>query len=79
MPAAADGHSIDGATRLDTADEYLDVAAYDLILLNLMLPDGRWQSFLRALGKRGDVTPVIILTARSKAVFLIALDWGLRS
>ncbi len=60
---AADGHSIDWATRLDLARAYLDVAAYDLILLDLMLPDGRGQPFLRALRKRGDVTPVIILTA----------------
>lgn len=60
---AADGHSIDWAVRLDSASEYLDVAAYDLILLDLMLPDGRGQSFLRALRKRGNVTPVIILSA----------------
>lgn len=59
----ADGHSIDWAVRLDGASEYLDVAAYDLILLDLMLPDGRGQPFLRALRKRGDVTPVIILSA----------------
>ncbi len=59
----ADGHSIDWAVRLDSARDYLDVAAYDLILLDLMLPDGRGQPFLRALRKRGDVTPVIILTA----------------
>jgi len=59
----ADGHSTDWATRLDEAGEYLDVAAYDLILLDLMLPDGRGQPFLRALRGRGDATPVIILTA----------------
>lgn len=60
---AVDGHSVDWATRLDAAGEYLDVAHYDLILLDLMLPDGRGQTFLRALRARGDVTPVIILTA----------------
>jgi two-component system OmpR family response regulator len=38
-------------------------AAYDLVLLDLMLPDGRGIVFLRALRGRGDVTPVIILTA----------------
>ncbi|SFO11605.1 two-component system, OmpR family, response regulator [Roseovarius lutimaris] len=59
----ADGHSTDWATRLDEAGEYLDVAAYDLILLDLMLPDGRGQPFLRALRGRGEATPVIILTA----------------
>ncbi|HEY9038667.1 MAG TPA: response regulator transcription factor [Roseovarius sp.] len=60
---AADGHSVDWAARLDAAREFLDVASYDLILLDLMLPDGRGQPFLRALRMRGDVTPVIILTA----------------
>jgi len=60
---AADGHSIDWAMRLDAAGEYLDVAVYDLILLDLMLPDGRGQPFLRALRARGNVMPVIILTA----------------
>ncbi|MEC5325694.1 response regulator transcription factor [Aurantimonas sp. A3-2-R12] len=60
---AADGHSVDWATRLDAASEYLGVAVYDLIFLDLMLPDGRGQPFLRALRVRGDVTPVIILTA----------------
>lgn len=60
---AADGHSVDWATRLDAAGEYLDVAVYDLILLDLMLPDGRGQPFLRALRVRGSVVPVIILTA----------------
>ena len=39
------------------------VAAYDLILLDLMLPDGLGVGFLKALRHRGDVTPVIILTA----------------
>ncbi|MEP3435740.1 MAG: response regulator transcription factor [Hoeflea sp.] len=60
---AADGHSIDWATRLDAADEYLAVAVYDLILLDLMLPDGRGQTFLTSLRTRGNVTPVIIMTA----------------
>jgi two-component system OmpR family response regulator len=59
----ADGHSVDWSTRLDSAGEYLAVAAYNLILLDLMLPDGRGQPFLRALRERGDATPVIILTA----------------
>ncbi len=33
------------------------VAIYDLVLLDLMLPDGRGLHFLRALRGRGDVTP----------------------
>ncbi len=60
---AADGHSVDWATRLDTARDAIAVALFDLLLLDLMLPDGLGLAFLRDLRSRGDVTPVIILTA----------------
>ena len=59
----AEGHSVDWVTRLDEAGDYIAAAAYDLVLLDLMLPDGRGLPFLQALRKKGDVTPVIILTA----------------
>jgi two-component system OmpR family response regulator len=60
---AADGHSVDWVTRLDAAGDAMAVAAYDLLLLDLMLPDGRGIGFLKTIRNRGDVTPVIILTA----------------
>ena len=60
---AADGHSVDWMTRLDAARDAMAGAAYDLVLLDLMLPDGLGLPFLRQLRGRGDVTPVIILTA----------------
>ncbi len=59
----AEGHSVDWVSRLDEASDHLAAASYDLVLLDLMLPDGRGLSFLRQMRKRGDVTPVIILTA----------------
>ena len=59
----ADGHSVDWMTRLDQARDAMAGAAYDLVLLDLMLPDGLGLPFLKALRGRGDVTPVIILTA----------------
>lgn len=59
----ADGHSVDWVTRLDEAGDHLASASYDLILLDLMLPDGRGIPFLRGLRAKRDVTPVIILTA----------------
>ena len=59
----ADGHSVDWVVRLDSANEALMAAAYDLVLLDLMLPDGLGIPFLKALRSRGDVTPVVILTA----------------
>jgi two-component system OmpR family response regulator len=60
---ASDGHSVDWVNRLDAARDHVRSAAYDLLLLDLMLPDGRGVGFLRELRARGDVTPVIILTA----------------
>lgn len=60
---AADAHSVDWVQRLDSASDAMAGAAYDLVLLDLMLPDGRGIPFLRRLRARGDVTPVIILTA----------------
>ncbi len=59
----AEGHSVDWVTRLDAAGDHIAAASYDLVLLDLMLPDGRGLPFLRDMRKRGDVTPVIILTA----------------
>jgi len=60
---AASGQSVDWVTRLDAAGDAMTGAAYDLLLLDLMLPDGRGITFLRSLRASGDVTPVIILTA----------------
>ena len=60
---AADGHSVDWVMRLDMARDALAGAAFDLVLLDLMLPDGLGLTFLKALRGRGEVTPVIILTA----------------
>ncbi|KGF67505.1 transcriptional regulator [Hoeflea sp. BAL378] len=60
---AGDGHSVDWVTRLDAAADAMAGAAFDLLLLDLMLPDGRGIGYLKGLRARGDVTPVIILTA----------------
>ncbi|WP_181700525.1 response regulator [Chthonobacter albigriseus] len=57
------GHSVDWVTRLDAARDHVRAAPYELILLDLMLPDGRGLDFLKALRAGGDVTPVVILTA----------------
>ncbi|WP_395006269.1 response regulator transcription factor [Cypionkella sp.] len=59
----ADGHSVDWAQRLDAAGDALGGAKFDLLLLDLMLPDGRGIGFLKSLRARGSTVPVIILTA----------------
>lgn len=60
---AGDGHSVDWVQRLDAADTAIAGVPYDLVLLDLMLPDGQGLPFLRRLRARGEATPVIILTA----------------
>lgn len=63
---ADDGHAVDWVQRLAQADAGVRTASYDLILLDLMLPDGRGLDFLKQRRKAGDTTPVIILTARDQ-------------
>ena len=48
------------------ASEALAERAFDMVLLDLRLPDGEGLDVLRALRKRGDRTPVIVLTARGE-------------
>ena len=60
---ASDGHSVDWVRRLDAADHAIAGVPYDLVLLDLMLPDGRGIPFLRRLRARGTAIPVMILTA----------------
>lgn len=59
----SDGHSVDWAMRLDAAADAFASAPFDLLLLDLMLPDGRGISFLKTLRKAGSKVPVMILTA----------------
>lgn len=63
---AAAGHAVDWVQRLDDAEAALRAVAYDLVLLDLHLPDGRGADLLRAMRKAGDTRPVIILTARDQ-------------
>ncbi|WP_454766767.1 response regulator [Cupriavidus campinensis] len=58
-----DGHPTDFVASLAAARRHLAAANYDLILLDLLLPDGRGLDFLRALRAGGSTVPVIILTA----------------
>jgi two-component system OmpR family response regulator len=63
---ADDGHAVDWVQRLDLARNSVRTTPYDLILLDLMLPDGRGLDFLRQQRSAADVTPVIILTAQDQ-------------
>jgi two-component system OmpR family response regulator len=61
-----DGHAVDWVQQLRHADTSIRTTPYDLILLDLMLPDGQGMDFLHQRRAAGDTTPVIILTARDR-------------
>ena len=60
------GHAVDWFQRLGLADAAMRTVAYDALLLDLVLPDGRGLDFLRALRARRNAIPVVILTARDQ-------------
>ncbi len=60
------GHAVDWFQRLGEADAAIRAVAYDALLLDLHLPDGKGLDFLRALRARRDALPVVILTARDQ-------------
>ncbi|WP_323037138.1 response regulator transcription factor [Pararhodobacter sp.] len=60
-----EGHAADHASSLRDAEDHLAAAAYDLILLDITLPDGDGRDFLTKHRAARSDTPVIVLTARS--------------
>lgn len=72
-----DGHVIDHAVNLQDATAFIETADYDMILLDIMLPDGDGRSFLKQHRASDRDTPVIVLTARSQVSDRIgSLDLG---
>ena len=68
-----DGHVVDHAETLCDAKSFVKAVNYDLILLDLMLPDGDGSSFLDHFRLLEKETPVIVLTARSQVSDRISL------
>ena len=71
------GHRVDIASSLIEARHWWRVQTYDSVLLDLNLPGGSGLTLLREAKARGDRTPVLVLTARSRLEERIAgLDAG---
>lgn len=72
-----DGHVVDHAGTLGDATAFIETGDYDLILLDIMLPDGDGRTFLKRHRASALDTPVIVLTARSQVSDRIgSLDMG---
>lgn len=66
------GHAVDWTLSCDEAEASIAAAAYDLILLDLRLPDGSGLDILKGLRARSDEVPVIIMTAHDQVSDRIA-------
>lgn len=58
------GFAVDHFTEIADAEAALDTVPYDLMILDLGLPDGDGVDFLARLRARGEMLPILVLTAR---------------
>lgn len=61
----AEGYTVDGTGMASLAVELLQSYHYDLVILDLQLPDGTGNSLLKRIRQSGQTMPVLILTAHS--------------
>lgn len=72
-----EGHAVDWESDGEAADDILSYQSYDVIILDIGLPNMDGFEILRSLRKRGSLTPVLMLTARSQVEDRVdALDVG---
>ena len=72
-----EGFSVDSCCNGLEALEYLVCAAYDAIVLDIMMPRMNGLEFLRVIRSRKDNTPVLLLTARDSVTDKVnGLDSG---
>ncbi len=71
------GHTVDWQRNGGEADALLAAQPYDLVVLDIMLPEMDGFAILRQLRQRRKSTPVLVLTARSQIEDRVsALDLG---
>ncbi len=72
-----EGYSVDSAFDGETALEYISGIEYNAIVIDLMIPKKNGLEVIREMRAKGNVTPVLILTARDSVSDRVAgLDAG---
>jgi DNA-binding response OmpR family regulator len=61
----SEGYLVDGVRTAAEGFEYAKTYSYDLVILDLQLPDGTGTGLLKRLREQGRTMPALILTARS--------------
>ena len=61
----AEGYTVDGVTTAGEGFEAVKNFHYDLIILDLQLPDGSGTNLLKRIREQGHTMPALVLTARS--------------
>lgn len=59
------GFVIDWCESIDDASSTLEISNFDLVLLDLGLPDGDGLDLIKRMRRQKDMTPILVLTARS--------------
>ena len=74
---ARSGFVCDTAADIAHATDFLEAQSFDVLVLDINLPDGDGRDFLRNLRRSGNRTPVLMLTARFDVLSRVgALDEG---
>lgn len=61
---SSEGYSVDSCLDGEEAMDCLDVAQYDVVILDIMMPKADGYAVLRKIRDGGSTTPVLFLTAR---------------
>jgi DNA-binding response OmpR family regulator len=71
------GFEVTYASRMATGRRYAEENSYDIIVLDIMLPDGSGLDLCRELRSHGVLTPILFLTARGEVEDrIVGLDAG---
>lgn len=72
-----DGHSVTLAQSIAEADGHLQTSVFELVVLDLGLPDGSGISWCASIRARGYTLPILLLTAQTAVATRVAgLDAG---